>query len=105
VLGIINIRGTIHSVIDLKKIFSLPDRGLPEFNKVIVIENEAMKFGIVVDSVVGTSLIPRTSMNPPPPTYTGIRAEYVKGVAPGPVIVLDAGKILADQNLVVNEHV
>jgi purine-binding chemotaxis protein CheW len=104
-LGIINIRGEICSVIDLKKFFGLPDRGLPEFNKVIVIENKAMKFGIVVDSVVGTRQILCISLKPPPPTFTGIHAEYVRGVAPGPVIVLDGERILADRNLVVNEQV
>jgi purine-binding chemotaxis protein CheW len=104
-LGIINIRGEICSVIDLKKFFSLPDRGLPEFNKVIVIQNETMKFGIVVDSVVGTRQILRMSLKPPPPTFTGIRADYVKGVASGPVIVLDGERILEDRNLIVNEQV
>jgi len=105
ILGIINIRGEICSVINLKKFFSLPDRGLPEFNKVIVIENEAMKFGIVVDSVIGTRRILLTSLKPPPPIFTGIRADYVKGVSPGPVIVLDAEGILSDRDLVVNEQV
>jgi purine-binding chemotaxis protein CheW len=104
-LGIINIRGEICSIIDLKKFFNISERGLPEFNKVIVIRNEAMKFGIVVDSVVGTRQILCTTLKPPPPTFTGIRAEYVKGVASGPVIVLDGGRILADRNLVVNEQV
>jgi purine-binding chemotaxis protein CheW len=104
-LGIINIRGEICSVIDLKKFFSLPDRGLPEFNKVIVIENETMKFGIVVDSVTGTRRILKASLKSPPPTFTGIRADYVKGIAPGPVIVLDAAGILSDRDLVVNEQV
>ena len=104
-LGIINIRGEICSVIDLKKFFNLPDRGLTEFNKVIVIENEAMKFGIVVDSVIGTRPILLTSLKPPPPTFTGIRAAYVKGIAPGPVIILDAAGILSDRDLEVNEQV
>lgn len=104
-LGIINIRGEICSIIDLKKFFNIPERGLPEFNKVIVVRNETMKFGIVVDSVVGTRQILRTTLKLPPPTFTGIRAEYVKGVSSGPLIVLDGGRILADRNLVVSEQV
>ncbi|WAC04827.1 MAG: chemotaxis protein CheW [Methanoregula sp.] len=104
-LGIINIRGEICSVIDLKKFFSLPELGLPEFNKVIVIQNESMKFGIVVDSVVGSRQILHMSLKPLPPTFTGIHTDYVKGVAPGPVVILDGERILADRNLVVNEQV
>jgi len=104
-LGVFNIRGEICPVIDLKTLFSLPERGLAEFNKVIVIENESMKFGIVTDAFVGSKEIQRISLVPPPPTFTGSRADYVLGVTPETVVVLDGGKMLADKNLVVNEQV
>ena len=63
-----------------------------------------MMFGIVADSVAGVRQVLPGSLNPPPQTLTGNRAEYVKGVAPGPVIVLDGEKILGDRGLVVNEQ-
>lgn len=104
VLGIINIRGEIYSVIDLKKVFDLPDRGLPEFNTVIVMRDETRRFGIVVDLVIGIKQIFNSSLKPPPATLTGNRAGYVKGVTAEPVIVLDGEKILADRGLIVNEQ-
>lgn len=103
VLGIINIRGEIFSIIDLKTVFNLPDRGLPEFNTVIVMRDEARRFGIVVDSVIGIKKIFNSALKPPPATITGNRAGYIKGVTSEAVIVLDGGKILADRGLSVHE--
>jgi len=105
VLGIINIRGEIFSVIDLKKILDIPDRGLPEFNSVIIMRDEKKRVGIVVDSVIGIRQIFKSALNPTPTTLTGNRAEFMKGVTADPIIVLDGAKILTDQGLIVNEQV
>jgi purine-binding chemotaxis protein CheW len=51
VMGIINVRGQIVSVVDLKKFFNLPEKGLGELNKVIIMCNERMEFGILADVV------------------------------------------------------
>ena len=101
VLGIINLRGQILSVIDLKKFLNLPDRGLGELNKVIVIRNDRTEFGILADVILGTHSIPRAAIQPPLPTVTGIGAEYLRGVTGDRVIILDAEKILADEHVVV----
>ena len=53
VLGIINVRGQIISVIDIKKFFDLPEKGLGDLNKVIIIESDDMEFGILADEIVG----------------------------------------------------
>ena len=42
VLGIINLRGHILSVIDVKKFFNLPEKGLTDLNKVIVLRSDTM---------------------------------------------------------------
>ncbi|MFH0968309.1 MAG: chemotaxis protein CheW [Methanobacteriota archaeon] len=103
VLGIINIRGEIFSIIDLKKVLKLPDRGLPEFNTVIVMRDATRKFGFVVDSAIGIRQISHSDLMLPPEMLTGSRIGYVMGVTSQPLIVLDGGKILADRNLIVNE--
>ena len=101
VLGIINLRGQILSVIDLKKFLNLEDKGLGELNKVIIIRNDRMEFGILADVILGTHPIPRTAIQPPLPTVTGIGAEYLRGVTGERVVILDAGRILADEHIVV----
>ncbi len=47
VLGLLNVRGRIISVVDIKKFFDMPEKGLSDLNKVIIINNDKMKFGIL----------------------------------------------------------
>jgi purine-binding chemotaxis protein CheW len=105
VLGIINVRGKILSIIDLKKFFNLPDKGLGDLNKIIIIHNELMEFGILADIILGTRSIPLNAIQATPPMVTGIGTEYLKGLTRESVIVLDGEKILNDEKMIVNEMV
>lgn len=105
VAGIINVRGKILSVIDIKKFFELPEKGITDLNKVIIIHNSVMEFGILADTVLGTNQIPLRDIQPSLPTLTGICAEYLLGVTNEGVVVLDAEKILADKKIIVHEEV
>jgi purine-binding chemotaxis protein CheW len=104
VLGIVNIRGQILSVIDLKKFFNLPEKGFGDLNKIIIIRNETMEFGILADVILGTCQIPYEAIQPPLPTVTGIGAEYLKGVTGECVIILNAEMILGDENIIVHQE-
>ena len=105
VLGIINLRGAILSILDLRKFFDLPETGLGDLNRVIVLSSEDMEFGVLADAITGVRKVLRDGLQPPPPTFTGLRREYLKGVSPDRMAILDAGKILADTRIVVNEFV
>jgi len=105
VLGIINVRGQIVSVIDLKKFFDLPEKGLTDLNKVVIIHNHAMEFGILADAILGMRRIALRNVQPSLPTLTGIREQYLRGVTPERVVLLDAGKLLTDESIVVREEV
>ncbi len=105
VLGIINVRGQILSVIDIKKFFDLPEKGLTDLNKVIILRDDKMEFGILADVVLGVRSVPMSEIQPPLPTLTGIREEYLKGVTTGRLVVLDALKILSAENLIVHEEI
>lgn len=101
VAGIVNVRGQIVSVIDLKRLFELPDKGLTDLNKVILLKHGQMEFGLLVDAVIGVNRLPSSDIQPPLPTIAGARAGYVQGVTRQRVSVLDARKILADPAIVV----
>lgn len=105
VLGIINVRGQIFSVIDLKKFFDLPQTGLTDFNKVIILRDGPMEFGLLADAVAGVHRIPLADIQPPLPTLTGIRAEYLRGVTEQRLVILDVARILADPRIIVREEV
>jgi purine-binding chemotaxis protein CheW len=104
VLGIVNLRGEILSVIDIKKFFDLPDKGLSNLNKVIVLESDGMVFGIVADAISGVRRILRADIQPGLPTLTGIRADYLQGVTAERVVILDAQKLMADEKIIVQEQ-
>jgi purine-binding chemotaxis protein CheW len=105
VLGLVNVRGQILSVVDIKKFFDMPDTGISDLNKVIIIKDYAMEFGILADAILGVHTIAVSSIGPPLPTLTGIREEFLKGVTGDRMVILDAARILADKNIVIHEDV
>ena len=96
VLGIINVRGQIVSVVDLKKFFDLPPKGLSSLDKVIIVTDGRMEFGLLTDAVAGVREISPGGIQQALPTLTGVRAEYLKGVTADRLVILDVGKLLAD---------
>jgi purine-binding chemotaxis protein CheW len=105
VLGIINLRGEILSVIDMRRFFDLPEKGLTDLNKVIILHSDSMSFGILADAVLGAGRVPLAEIQPSLPTLTGIREKYLKGVTGERTVILDAEKLLADETIIVQETV
>ena len=111
VLGITNVRGEILSVIDIKRFFDLPEQRLSDLDKVIIVQMDEMRVGILADAILGTRAIPLPEIQPSLPTFTGIRAEYLQGVVaalPGideRLIILDVERILSDERIIVHEQV
>ena len=105
IFGIINVRGQILPVIDLKKFFNLPEKGLGELNKVIILSNGQMEFGILADMVLGTQSIELEDIQEVPPTVTGIGENYLKGITKEHIVMLDAERILNDEKIMVSEQV
>lgn len=104
ILGIINVRGQILSIVDLKKMFDLPaSRGLGELNKIIIIQNDKMEFGILADSVIGTHPIPKGSVQESYTGIPGINSGYLKGVTSDHLIILNAKNILEDKKILINQ--
>ncbi|HVB47503.1 MAG TPA: chemotaxis protein CheW [Burkholderiales bacterium] len=105
VLGIVNLRGEILSVIDLRKFFELPEKGLTDLNRVIVLEAQGMVFGVLADAIAGTRRIAPAELQPSLPTLSGVREAYLKGVTADRMVLLDAARLLADERIVVKEDV
>ena len=105
VFGLINVRGQILTVIDMKKLFDLPEKGITNLNKVIVVRKDATELGILADEIIGIRNIPVSDLQPPLSTMTGIHAEYLKGVTGERLIVLDMERFLTDGKLIVQEEI
>ena len=105
VLGILNIRGQILSVLDLERFFGLPESRTERAGKVIIIHGEGLEVGVHADAIVGVSSIAMREIQPPLPTLSANCADYLMGVTNEQIAVLDVGKILSDQRLVVNDEI
>ena len=105
VLGIVNLRGAILPVLDLKNFFELPVKGLTDLNKIIFLQSEKVLFGILADEIIGVRNTRLRNVQSSLPTLTGIRKDYLRGVTPERVTLLDAEKLLASEYIVVQEQV
>ena len=103
VMGIMNIRGKIISIINLKSFFNLREKGISELNKIIVIKQNQMEFGLVTDAITGTREIDQQGLSAPPATIHGIGSEYIKGLTPEGLILLDIATILSSKSLIVDQ--
>jgi purine-binding chemotaxis protein CheW len=105
VLGLVNVRGQILSIINIKKLFDLPEKGLTDLNKIIIVHAHSIELGILADAILGTRSIAPEELHPSLPTLTGIRADYLQGITKDSLVVLDVGKILADEKILVDQVV
>jgi purine-binding chemotaxis protein CheW len=97
--GVINLRGEIISVVDLKVFFELPDQEFTRLSQVIILSSDHMEFGILADEILGVAEIRENDIRPSLPTLTGIREDYLKGVTGDGRVVLDDEKLLADEKM------
>jgi purine-binding chemotaxis protein CheW len=103
--GIVNVRGRIVPVIDIKKFFDLPDKGLTDLHRIVLVRGGDLELGLLVDVIVGMRTVPVDGLQASLPTLTGIRADYLRGVTGDRLVVLDLYRILSDPKIVVDEEV
>ncbi|MDR1871720.1 MAG: chemotaxis protein CheW [Deltaproteobacteria bacterium] len=104
--GLINLRGKVIPVIDLRLKFGLAEEEYTERTSIIVIEfktvHGATQMGIVVDRVSEVITINRADIDPAPDFGTRLKSEYIKGMAKTKnqvLIILDIDLILTDEDL------
>ena len=104
--GVINLRGQIIPVIDLRLKFGLTYQEYTKRTSIIVVEvsydNENMLMGMVVDSIQEVISIPEDKLSKIPYINARIKSEYIRGIADTPdgmKIVLDVLKVLTDEEL------
>lgn len=100
ILGLTCVHGQIIAVVDLRKIFGLPERGLRDSRQVLVLQSATMEFGVLAERVAGVRRLPLAALQPSLPTLTDVRAAYLKGIMPDGTVVLSAAKLLADPHMV-----
>ena len=79
IVGVINLRGEIISVINLKVFFTLPDENNKGITKIIIVDCEDIRVGFLVDSVHGIADFPVAEIQPALSTIEKIKADYLDG--------------------------
>jgi purine-binding chemotaxis protein CheW len=99
VVGIINLRGNVVTVIDTRMRFGLPTREMDDSTRIVIIEAEKQTVGIVVDSVAEVVDIYSNEIDSAPNVGNDETARYIEGVVSrGDVllILVDLNKMLSD---------
>ena len=78
--GIINLRGNIIPLMDVRLRFGLPEQAYTERTCIVVLNNEGVPLGLIVDAVQEVINIPEDLRMPSPDTQVGESIRYIKGV-------------------------
>ena len=100
VLGIINLRGNVVTVIDTRMRFGLPQTEMDDLSRIIVIESEAQVVGILVDSVAEVADLRLSEIDSAPNVGNEESSRYIQGVASRDnnlLIVVDLNKLLSEE--------
>ncbi len=95
--GVINLRGRIIPVLDLRRRFGLRSAEQTIQTRVVVVSHQSRLVGLVVDSVVEVLNLPKSAIEPPPSIGNATGAEYTLGVGrleDRLLILLDLNRLL-----------
>ena len=100
VLGIINLRGNVVTVMDTRSRFGLPPHEPDDATRIVIIEAEDQVVGILVDSVAEVVYLKQSDIEIAPNVGNEESSRYIQGVAnrdEGLLILVDLDKLLTDE--------
>jgi purine-binding chemotaxis protein CheW len=91
VLGIINLRGNVVTVVDTRKRFGLPVKDIDDSSRIVIIEVNGNVIGMLVDSVADVADLYKSDIESAPNVGTEESAKYIQGVASrdGELLIVD----------------
>jgi len=104
--GIINLRGKVIPVINMRKKFGLDSEEWNRSTRILVCDVDGNIVGMVVDSVEEVLKIPKSTIEPAPEIVSSVNADYIKGIAKLEnrlLIFLDIGKIASEFSQMVGD--
>jgi purine-binding chemotaxis protein CheW len=99
--GLINLRGSVIPIVNLRKRFGLPPREVDDETRTIVVNIQEKTFGCIVDAVTQVMRINRDQIQPPPLSVLAVSHQYIAGLArldDRLLIILDIERLFEDQN-------
>ena len=96
--GVINFGGDVIPVVNLRTRFSLKREQISRKNRVIIVQNQDIRYGVLVDGVREILDLDEDSIAPEAASVFGMKAEFVRGVAKVRgylLVLLDIFKVLS----------
>ncbi len=105
VVGVVNVRGSIYSVMDIRNFFGAPKKEITDLTKVILVDAAGLEVGIVADDVSGATSIAVSEIKPPLAAQSAAKDEFIQGVTPKMLIILNLEALLRDNRIIVHQEV
>ena len=102
VKGMLNLRGAVVPVIDLRTRFSMPQREYDKFTVIVIVVVQGRTMGIIVDAVSDVISFDANQIQPTPPVAATVHTDYISGMGQKDdkfVILLDVDKMLSLEEL------
>lgn len=97
--GIINLRGKVIAVLDLRKHFGFEKKEPTPEQRIVLTESDGERIGVIVDSVSSVLRISENSIEPPASVIAGDEVDYIQGIAKvndSLIVLLDLTRIISD---------
>jgi purine-binding chemotaxis protein CheW len=110
IVGAVNIRGRIYSVMDIGRFLGLPPRPLSETAHVLLARSGEqgaggeMEVGILADDLPQVANVPLAEVQPSSATISNQGQKYILGVTADMLIILDLKRLLSDPAIIVHEE-
>lgn len=105
VVGVINIRGAIYSVVDIRQFLGVQKQEVTDLTKVILVDAAGLEVGILADDVSESMSVAMAEIKPSLAAQATIKEEYIQGVTKDMLIILNLDTLMRDERIVVHEEV
>jgi purine-binding chemotaxis protein CheW len=98
--GVLDVRGLLVPVVDLRKRFELHELRYDEETRIMLVDYHGERLGLIVDEVSEVMRVAETAVTAPPQYVKGLAAEFIRGIVrleSRLVVLLDLEKILSSQ--------
>jgi purine-binding chemotaxis protein CheW len=95
--GVINLRGNVIPVVDVRVRFGFPTAEVTDLTRIIVIESEGKEVGLLVDNVYQVVRLPESHVDQPSELIEGVSEEFIKGIGrlkDRLIVILNLGNML-----------
>ena len=101
VMGIINLRGNVVTVLDTRKLLDLATSDITDSTRIMIIESGKVTVGLLVDSVAEVVNIASSDIDPPPSVGNDEGSRYIQGIYSTEqqiLILIDLNKLITEEN-------